>query len=171
MIHLTFHTKRLIVKPLADKDHAFILELLNTEGWIKFIGNRNVNSKSDALAYIQKINENPNTHYYIVSHKETLTTVGLVTLIQRDYLKNPDVGFAFLPQYMHQGFAFESASRLIDELTKHALIEKLSAVTFPNNTASIKLLRKLGFNYEKTIENEGMTLNIYNKILATDILN
>ncbi len=47
-------TERLLINPLSTYDDYFILELLNTEGWIKFIGNRNIHSQADASAYIQK---------------------------------------------------------------------------------------------------------------------
>jgi [ribosomal protein S5]-alanine N-acetyltransferase len=50
-------TDTLLLEILSENDADFIMELLNTEGWIKYIGNRNINSKEDAIAYIQKINK------------------------------------------------------------------------------------------------------------------
>ncbi len=38
-------TNRLTLRKLEEKDCSFILELLNTEGWLKFIGNRNVHNE------------------------------------------------------------------------------------------------------------------------------
>ena len=53
-------TERLLIKPLALTDDDFIFELVNTEGWIRFIGNRNIPSQDEARAYIQKVLENEN---------------------------------------------------------------------------------------------------------------
>ena len=50
-------TDRLFIRPLTITDDNFILELVNTEGWLKFIGNRNVTSPLEAGAYIQRILE------------------------------------------------------------------------------------------------------------------
>ena len=46
-------TERLILREFDLDDAAFIVELLNTPGWIKFIGNKNVNSPEEAKAYLQ----------------------------------------------------------------------------------------------------------------------
>ena len=46
---------RLFLQRLSENDDQLILELLNTDGWIEFIGNRNIKTTDDAIAYIQKI--------------------------------------------------------------------------------------------------------------------
>ena len=48
-------TERLRIRPLSAEDSKFILELVNTEGWLKFIGDRNVKDLPDAIDYIEKI--------------------------------------------------------------------------------------------------------------------
>src|SRR5215218_9705823 len=90
-------TERLLIIPLATSDDSFILELVNTEGWISFIGNRNITSQVEAKAYIQKILENSNCSYWVVKLKEQQQSIGIITYIKRDYLEHHDIGFAFLP--------------------------------------------------------------------------
>lgn len=96
---MNFTTERLLINTLSENDAIFILELVNTEGWIKFIGNRNINSENDAIAYIRRINENRNLTYWTVRLIETDVAVGIITLIKRDYLEHNDIGFAFLPNF------------------------------------------------------------------------
>ena len=43
-------TSRLQLNLLTADDHAFMMSLVNTKGWIEFIGDRNVHSKEEALA-------------------------------------------------------------------------------------------------------------------------
>src|ERR1043165_6126041 len=99
-------TDRLLLQPLSISDDDFILELLNTEGWLRFIGNRNVTSKTEARAYIQKILDNQNISYWVVKRKEQQDATGIITYIQRNYLEHPDIGFAFLPRFCKKGYAY-----------------------------------------------------------------
>lgn len=149
-------TKRHIIKQLSETDAFFILELLNTEGWITYIGNRDINSEVDALHYIQRINSNPDIDYRTVILKETHTTLGLITIIKRDYLECRDIGFAFLPAYTKQGHAYEATKAILDTLNENIL-----AITLPENKASIRLIEKLGLNFKGIIENENEKLFLY----------
>jgi RimJ/RimL family protein N-acetyltransferase len=160
----TFSTERLQLGPLYPGHTAFIKDLLNTEGWIRFIGNRNIHSEEDALAYIQKILANPNVKYWLVQLKENNTGIGIVTFIQRDYLDHPDIGFAFLPQYAGKGYAYEASKEVLNVLLKSISI--IYATTVPENSSSIQLLEKLGLKFEKEIEVENEKLFLY-KIMAS----
>lgn len=158
---LDMETTRLRLKPLQESDTAFIFELVNTEGWVKFIGNRNVQSEADALTYIRKILDNTAVRYWVVSIKETGQPAGLVTFIQRDYLPHPDIGFAFLPVYARKGFGYEAASALLQYLWQTEQHRQICATTIPGNIASIKLLRKLGFRFKQAIVANKERLFVY----------
>lgn len=157
------NTERLSIRRLSEEDAAFIFELLNTGSWIKYIGNRNIHSEADALAYIQKINENPNTDYRIVTLRETNTPIGLITLIRRDYLDFRDIGFAFLPAYSGRGYAYEAAKAVLDHPAENNQAETLLAITLPANTASIRLIEKLGLTFERIIERNKESLYLYSR--------
>jgi len=155
------HTGRLLLQPLAETDFAFIQELLNTEGWIKFIGNRNIHSKEDAVAYIKKIADNPAIHYWTVRTKEDQQPIGLVTLIQRDYLDQPDIGFAFLPAAAGKGYAYEAAKALLDHVLLDDAVTAIHAVILPDNISSIRLTKKLGLTFDRLVNIEEEELHIY----------
>jgi len=156
----TIHTERLLIAPLHQNDKIFIRELVNSKGWIAFIGERNVHSDDDASAYIQKIIDNPNTNYWTVKTKDTNTAAGIITLITRDYLENPDIGFAFLPQFNGKGYAFEATNAVLNDILQHGCVG-IDAITVPENTSSIALLKKLGLQFDKTIEIEKETLQVF----------
>jgi RimJ/RimL family protein N-acetyltransferase len=158
---LTLSTERLLLLPLATSDQHFILELVNTEGWIRFIGDRNVTSKEDASAYIEKIIANPQVTYWVVKCKVQEIPVGIVTLIQRDYLPGPDIGFAFLPAFTKKGYAYEAAMCLLHHISVRQHVPYVFAITVPENASSIKLLRKLGFALEEEKEVETGTVNVF----------
>lgn len=156
---MTFSTNRLILHQLSLEETDFIFDLLNTPGWIKFIGDRNIHNIAAAIAYINKITSNPDIHYWTVRLKDDLTPIGIITFIKRAYLEHHDIGFAFLPRYANQGYAFEAASVVLRSLLNdHATI---LATTFKNNTSSIKLLEKLGLKFSREIQEENDHLQVY----------
>src|SRR5512138_1832505 len=101
-------SERLFLEPLTLQHDRFIFELVNTKGWIEFIGDRQVKSVDDAASYIKKILQNDAIRYWVVRLKNKLQPVGIVTYIRRDYLDYADIGFAFLPEFVGRGYAYES---------------------------------------------------------------
>jgi [ribosomal protein S5]-alanine N-acetyltransferase len=154
-------TERLIIKPLTLTDHDFILELLNTEGWIKFIGNRNVTSKDEASAYIERILENKDIVYWVVKLRDNQVSIGIVTFIKRDYLEHHDIGFAFLPNFAKNGYAYEATNAVLHQLIRKHDLTHILATTVPENINSIKLLKKIGLVFEKEIELASGKVHVY----------
>ncbi len=70
-------------------------------------------------------------------------------MLQRDGLPAPDIGFAFLPQYRSLGYAYEAASAVKADAHSRLGVETILAIVNPDNTASIRLLGKLGFGFER----------------------
>ncbi len=163
MLHFQFQTERLILQPLTPNDSNFIFKLVNTEGWLKNIGDRNVHSIADAVGYIQKIVNNPNYYCIVVRLKESHQSIGVVTLVQRDFLPQPDIGFALLPAFENQGYAFEAAHLFIKVITESKMYNSLLSITIPENIASIKLITKLGFQFQNQIVNNNENLLLYKK--------
>lgn len=155
------NTERLLLKPLTACDDSFILELVNTPGWLKFIGNRNINNLSDAGAYIEKILNTESITYWVVSLKENQQKIGVVTFIKRDYLDHSDIGFAFLPNFCKNGYAHEATKAVLNKIIKDKKLPHILATTIPENINSIKLLKKIGLNFEKEIEAGKDTLHVY----------
>jgi [ribosomal protein S5]-alanine N-acetyltransferase len=159
-IHLP--TQRLIINDLLDSDHPFILELLNTKGWLEFIGDRKVHTEEDAKAYIQKIKNTENLDYWVVRTQAQNQPIGVVSYLKRAYLEHYDLGFAFLPAYMGQGYAHEASKAVLGEIQAQ-LPAPIQACLLPHNTPSLKLLGRLGFVFEKNIEVDGAPMLVYVK--------
>ena len=146
--YVTFETERLLVQPTNEADAAFILELMNTPKWIKYIGQRNVHTEADALAYIQnrmlpqleKMGFSNNT----VIRKTDHVKVGTCGLYDREGLTGVDIGFAFLPQYEKKGYAFEASNKLKDVAINQWGITEIKAISTTDNISSHQLLEKLG---------------------------
>jgi ribosomal-protein-alanine N-acetyltransferase len=152
-------TERLVIRKFALEDAPFILELLNTKGWLEFIGDRNIKTLEDARNYIvnipfymyEKLGFGP----YLVKLKDADLPIGMCSLIKRDILEDVDIGFAFLPEYAGKGYAFEATLATLHYSKKILGIHRVIAITNSNNNNSIHLLKKLGLDFEKTIKLPG----------------
>lgn len=156
-----YSTERVTLNELSLDDVDFIIELVNTPGWIKFIGDRNIHSQGEAKVYVQKIIENPNITYWVVKLKGENTCIGIITFIKRDYLDDYDIGFAFLPKYSKRGFAYEATIPVLNDAVNNYDHRRILATTLQENVDSIKLLERLGFRYDRQIENGQHSLLVY----------
>ena len=149
-------TERLLLRQLSTEDAEFILELLNEPSWIQNIGDRGVRTLEDARAYILN---GPVASYakngfglYLVVMKETNESMGMCGLIKRDTLDDVDIGYAFLPKFWGKGYAVEAA-QAIKEYAKNGIgLRRLVAIVDPANEASIRVLEKLGLQFEKMVK-------------------
>jgi len=149
MIQNSFKTKRLLIEPLKISDADFIFELINTDTWIRFIGDKKIYSLSDAVNYTEMICSSPERHYWVAIDEKTLKKIGIITVIQRDYLPVADFGFAFLPEFQNSGFGFEATKPVLEFILNQPEFPELLATTMIENRASQKLLIKLGFTFVK----------------------
>ncbi len=152
----TFLTGRLQLLPLCNNDEQFILELLNTDGFIRFIGDRNVRTLEEASAYITKILESTSVIYWVVRRIGDPRPIGVVTEIQRDYLPGPDIGFAFLDVHKGLGYAFEGAQAVLNRSKG-----PMYAIINPVNERSKNLLLKLGFGFLEERMRDDELIHIY----------
>ena len=141
-------TNRLLIKKFSVDDAPFILELLNTSSWLAFIGDRGIKTLADARQYIlngplKSYNQN-GYGAYLISLKETNVSIGMCGLFKREFLDNPDIGFALLPQYAGNGYGYESAKAVLTYARIDLGLPCVMGITKPTNQASIRLLEKLG---------------------------
>ena len=160
-MHQTYKTQRLQLHQLTLHDVDFIFELVNTDAWIKFIGDRQVKTTADAIAYIEKITANPDVNYWVVKLKDSNVPLGVITFIKRAYLEQHDIGFALLPQHAKKGYAFEAAQEVLNNLLGADNCTTILAITIIENIPSIQLLKKLGFTCKTELKIGNETLHVY----------
>jgi RimJ/RimL family protein N-acetyltransferase len=159
-------TERLRLAPMRISDASFIRQLLNTEGWIRFIGDRHIDSEAAAVAYIQRILGNPDLTYHVMRLRSEGTPIGITTLVKRPHLEQPDIGFALLPQYEGQGYSSEGMGAVLASLVGSGTLKKVQAITLPDNVRSIRLLERLGLSYQKDLMEGDVRLLVYGKELG-----
>jgi RimJ/RimL family protein N-acetyltransferase len=150
-MNLILETERLQLRELTLEDTDFVIELLNSEGWLRYIGDRNVKTKEQAIAYLQngplKSYQQNGFGLCLVQKKDNGEAIGMCGIIKREHLENPDIGFAFLPPFNGYGYAFEVASATMTYAKEQLKIAVISAITIPENSRSIRLLEKLSLQF------------------------
>jgi len=147
-------TSRLSLRELELTDADFILELLNEAAFLRFIGDKGVRNAADARDYIR----NGPIHSYR-RHGFGLYAVcltdgtpsGICGLVKRDGLADPDVGFAFLSRHRAKGYAVESAAAVLAHARQALGLQRIVAITSPENSGSIAVLERIGLRFERLI--------------------
>jgi RimJ/RimL family protein N-acetyltransferase len=153
---IVLETARLRLRQLSAADAAFMVELLNDPGFLRNIGDRGVRTLEQAHEYILA---GPAASYAqhgfglnLVESKQTGAGVGMCGLLRRDSHPDVEVGFAFLPAARGQHFAFESARAVVDFGMRSLQLARIVALTAPDNVASMRVLEKLGFRFDRMVQ-------------------
>jgi RimJ/RimL family protein N-acetyltransferase len=146
--------RRIALREAGPADARFILELLTEPSFVANIGDRGVRTVQQARDYIAaRLTQSYSEHgygLYVVELQATGAALGLCGLVRRPFLEAPDIGFAFLPAYRSQGYAEESA-RAVMEWAPTLGLTRVLGVVLPTNEPSVRLLRKLGLEYERDV--------------------
>jgi len=152
---LYIETARLRIRWLQPDDADFIYRLVNDPDWLRHIGDRKVGDLAEARAYI----ENGALAMYRrigfglnhVALKTDDTAIGICGLLRRDELPCSDLGYALLPEFRNRGYALEAARAILQHGCTTLAQTLVCAIVSADNPASIRLLDKLGFHFDRQI--------------------
>ena len=148
-------TARLTLRRLEFEDAPFLVGLLNQPSFLANIGDRGVRNVEDAHRYLR---EGPMAMYqqfgfglWHVARRSDGAPVGMCGLLRRDILPDVDVGYAFLPEFWGQGYAFEAAAATLRQAADKFRLSRVIGVVSEGNTGSIRVLEKLGMSFERMV--------------------
>lgn len=149
-------TPRLCIRHLTAADAAFTCQLLNDPAFITHIADRGVRTELDAMHYLA---EGPIKSYqqhgyglFLVEDNANHIPLGFCGLLYRDYLQETDIGFAFMPQFRGQGYAYEAAAAVMHFGYAKLKLKRIVGLTSAGNMASVKILQRLGLRFEKMVQ-------------------
>jgi [ribosomal protein S5]-alanine N-acetyltransferase len=155
-------TPRLSIEPFALGDAAFIVELLNDPGWLRYIGQRNVHTADDARAYLRNgplaAQARHGFALWAVRRRDAAgdaAPVGMCGLVRRDGLDDVDLGYAFLPAARGQGLAREAAAAVLRHGFEQLGLTRIVAITSVDNLASGRVLEAIGMGFERRLRVAG----------------
>jgi ribosomal-protein-alanine N-acetyltransferase len=149
-------TARLVIRPFNEDDAGFVNKLYNSEGFLRFIGDRNIRSDEDACEFLRN---GPLTMYRdhgvglcMVEDKESGVPLGCCGLIKRDTLDDIDIGYAFMPEFEGRGYCTEATQAVMAFARNELGLTRVVAITQADNPGSIRVLEKLGLRFEENLE-------------------
>jgi RimJ/RimL family protein N-acetyltransferase len=152
------NTARLTLRPFTPGDASFIVELLNDPDWLRFIGDRQVRTLDDALAYLRKGEVALVKNGFALGAVQRTSDgalIGMCGLIRREGLADVDLGYAFLPAYRGQGYAREAAAAWLACGFERFGLKRIVAITTVDNVASGRVLEAIGMRFEQRLRVAG----------------
>lgn len=104
----------------------------------------------------------------VLVEKDSDNIIGLAGLLECDYLGEKDFEFGFIlaQEFWGKGYATEIGQAQIDFVKNELKRDRVLAIAAPENSSSIKTIKKLGLKLEKSITlNERGNREVYLKQL------
>lgn len=144
-------TARLKLREATEDDAPFILELQSDPAFRANIGDRGVHDLASARGYIaDSLLSSYRRHgfgLWMLEPPGSHQPLGMCGLLRRDSHPDVEIGFALLPAARGQGYAREAAAAVLALGLGRFALERIIALTTPQNLASIRVLESLGFRY------------------------
>ena len=171
---MRLESSRLLLRWLTPDDADLLLAIWNDPAFVKYVGDRGIRSIDEARkamrAGVLRLYEDYGYGPFRVGLKGNDTPVGICGLFRRDGLDVPDLGYSTLPEYCGHGYAFEAARTVLEYAANELRIERVIAIISPENAASIGLIGKLGFEFERmhTMPGDDSAVRVYGKYLSDE---
>ena len=163
-------TDRLLLREFEIGDAESFYELNLNPNVIKYTGNSAFKDINDAKTFLENYSDYQRNGFgrWAVINKSTLQFIGWCGLKYDETLDETDIGFRFFEHFWNRGFATESAKACIDYGFEILNLKTIVGRAMKENTASIKVLEKIGLQYKKGFDfdgQEGVIYTIKNKMI------
>jgi ribosomal-protein-alanine N-acetyltransferase len=164
-------TPRLIIREFNLYDAKAVYDFNAPEAVNRYTGDVGMcQSIADATNIIQNIWLKEYLQFgfarWAVVLKETGKVIGFCGFKFETRINAVDIGYRFHPDYWGQGFATESNLACIEYARSHLPFNEVFGEVMPNNTGSIKVLKKLGMAFVRQYQEEGYKLESYKMLLT-----
>lgn len=149
-------TTRCYLRELTIDDAQHFFDLNADEDVIKYTGDKAFESVESAHQFLADYNPYQEHGYgrWAVINKNTNEFLGWCGLKYSTELNEVDLGFRFHKKYWNQGFATETAKACLDYGFNQLHLSKIVGRAMEANSASVKVLEKIGMTFVMKCEFE-----------------
>ena len=173
---LRIKTERLTLCPLSESDASAASRNSRQPAATRYMADMVWDTEKEALEFIKWFNREKfsvHTPHVIfgVFLKSNRRCIGFAGVGPKPELGDEiELGYLIADEYKNRGYATEAGKAVIWWTFERAGLDALSAITNPENKASIRVLEKLGFVFGKTkIFPDGAAFDYY-RLYHTDML-
>ncbi|ACU07690.1 GCN5-related N-acetyltransferase [Flavobacteriaceae bacterium 3519-10] len=156
-------TPRLLLRALHPADAESFYRLNLNPNVIRYTGNSPFKDVGEAKAFLERYPDYQLNGYgrWAVISKETDVFIGWCGLKFGEIPNETDIGFRFFEEEWNKGYATESAAACIRYGFEQLNLRRIVGRAMKANTASIKVLEKIGLVHERDVIFDGMEGVIY----------
>jgi len=146
-------TKRLFLRPLKKTDADAIYRMRSDKDVMRYI--RQPQNRAETENWIRLVSSRWETEkigfcgVFETTSEKFLGWCGVWRLAETNEL---EVGYAIAKQFWNRGYATEAAEIFLEYAFENIKPDKITAVAEPENTASRRVMEKLGMKFVKTGE-------------------
>lgn len=162
-------TPRCTLREMCEADVDGLYELYSSPNVTRYTEGL-FPEKEQERQYIKDYIENVYKYYgfgtWLIHRKEDGNLIGRAGFSYRPGYEEAELGFVVGEPFWRQGYAYEVCSHLMILAAQVYEFEQVQALVKKENTASIRLLEKLGFYYVEEVSLEGESYQRYLAKLA-----
>ncbi|MBQ7359248.1 MAG: GNAT family N-acetyltransferase [Lachnospiraceae bacterium] len=157
-------TERCIIRETCEDDVDTFYEIYSEPSITAYM--ENLFAEKDAeLQYVKDYREKVYEFYgfgmWTVLDKESGQVIGRAGISMREGYEEPELGFLIAKPFQGKGIAAEVCDAVLKFAQKEFGFVRFQALVHKDNLASLRVLQKLGFTYERTVVERGETLELY----------
>ncbi|MEC1416877.1 GNAT family N-acetyltransferase [Bacillus haynesii] len=148
----TLETERLILREITYDDAEEIFACFSNHNVTRFYGQDSLETIDQARGFVdffaKNFEEKKGIRWGIERKGERglIGTIGLNAWSPKH--KRAEIGYEIHPNYWRKGYMSEALSKILSHASETLGLTRIGAVVFTENTASNKLLTKMGFQKE-----------------------
>jgi [ribosomal protein S5]-alanine N-acetyltransferase len=160
---MIFETQRLILREFLPEDAEALYQLNADPDVVRHTGDVAFADIADAARFLSAYNDYRCNGYgrWAMVEKSTGTFVGWCGLKFHADSRDTDIGFRLFKKYWNQGFATEAARACLDYGFKVLGLPSVIGRAVADNSASIRVLEKIGLRFEAPFDFHGKPGVIY----------
>ncbi|WP_246017683.1 GNAT family N-acetyltransferase [Mesobacillus subterraneus] len=142
-------TERLVLSRLTKSDFNDVKKLYMDQEVRKYLGG--VIEERVLLAAGEALLLEEGSHFWIVKEKESEEFIGMVSITNHHDGEWKEISYQLLPEWWGLGYGTECVNAIIKYAFEELKLPRVIAETQTANTASCRLLEKVGMQREKTL--------------------
>ena len=167
----TLETERLILRAFREEDLDQLWAMWANEDVVRFVGGQTLAREDTWRRSLAACGQWPYTGfgYWIVEMKADGTVVGQAGFadfkrqMEPSIEGEPELGYVFHPKVHGQGIASEACAAALEWADANLNAQSYPAIISPENTASIRLAERLGFERGPDATYRGETIALFRR--------